>query len=150
MDTLQESVIKIDEVRSLLVEAGYDPQAAYLECVHQLRLTAELLERHGMEGMRRRISPTALYGDLSRGERVVGPEVRDRMREILGEIRSGAFAREWLEKIASDPEWPEADLARQRSDDLEEAGEAVRRLYADPDAPERQRRNERLGNIAEA
>lgn len=114
----------------VLVEAGYPPEAAYLECVQQLRLTAELLERFGPDGMRRRISPTALYGDLTRGERIIGPEVKHRMEEALGEIRSGAFARAWLEAARSDSSALAAMLAERNSPALEAAGAVVRGLYA--------------------
>jgi ketol-acid reductoisomerase len=113
----------------VLVEAGYPEEMAYLECVQQLRLTAELVERYGVEGMRRRISPTALFGDLSRGERLIDADVRNRMSEILREVRDGTFAREWLATCA-DPEWPGAQLMRAHDMRLERAGEVIRRLYA--------------------
>lgn len=77
-----------------LVEAGYSPEIAYLECVHQLKFLADLLHERGVTGMRRGISGTALYGDVTRGPRVVGPEARREMRAMLAEIRSGAFAKE--------------------------------------------------------
>jgi len=114
-----------------LVAAGYPAEAAYLECVQQLRLTAELLERHGPEGMRRRISPTALWGDLTRGERLIDAGVRARLAEILGEIRSGAFAREWLAWAAADPEWIRHGLETARSAELERCGRVVRGLFAE-------------------
>ncbi|MBI1799025.1 MAG: ketol-acid reductoisomerase [Candidatus Eisenbacteria bacterium] len=83
-----------------LVEAGYAPELAYLECVHQLRYLAELLHERGVAGLRRSISGTALYGDLTRGPRVIGGASRKAMREVLEEIRSGAFAREWMAEAA--------------------------------------------------
>lgn len=79
-----------------LVEAGYPPEFAYLECVHELKQIADLLYHHGLSGMRRRISNTAEYGDVTRGPRVIDDHVRARMREILTEVRDGRFAREWL------------------------------------------------------
>jgi ketol-acid reductoisomerase len=84
-----------------LVEQGYTPEVAYLECVHQLRYLAELLHARGVAGMRRGISGTALYGDLTRGPRVIDAGSRAALRELLGEIRSGAFAREWLAEVAA-------------------------------------------------
>jgi len=117
----------------ILVESGYPAEMAYLECVQQLKLTAELVERFGVEGMRRRISPTALFGDLNRGPRLLDAGFRDRLRLILEEIRSGAFAREWLEKARNDAAWPEDDLARARTGVLEDAGEIVRGLYSPPE-----------------
>jgi ketol-acid reductoisomerase len=111
-----------------LVEAGYPDELAYLECVQQVRLTAELVERLGLEGMRRRISPTALWGDLTRGPRLIDVKVRARLAEILQEIRSGVFAREWLER-AGGTGWPEQDLAQARHERLERAGRTVRSLF---------------------
>ena len=82
-----------------LVEAGYSPEVAYLECVHQLRYLAELLHDRGPAGFRRGISATARYGDVTRGERVVGEPSRAAMRAVLAEIQSGAFAREWRAEV---------------------------------------------------
>ena len=84
-----------------LVEGGAAPELAFLECVHQLKYLADLLHERGVAGMREGISGTALYGDLTRGTRVVGAESRRAMREILAEIRSGAFAREWQAEVAA-------------------------------------------------
>ena len=84
-----------------LVREGYTPAVAYLECVHQLHFLAELLHTRGVAGLRRGISGTALYGDLTRGPRVVNETSRAAMREMLAEIRSGAFAREWLAEVAA-------------------------------------------------
>ena len=84
-----------------LVEAGYAPEMAYLECVHQLRYLAELLHERGMAGARRSISATALYGDLTRGPRIVDEGTRRELRRVLEEIRSGAFAREWAAEVAA-------------------------------------------------
>ena len=84
-----------------LVEAGYTPEVAYLECVHQLKYLADLLHARGVAGLRRGISGTALYGDLTRGPRVVNESSRAAMRALLAEIRSGEFAREWLAEVAA-------------------------------------------------
>lgn len=84
-----------------LVERGYTPEVAYLECVHQIKYLADLLHERGIAGFRRAISGTALYGDLTRGPRVIGDASRAAMGEILEEIRSGAFAREWLAESAA-------------------------------------------------
>jgi len=83
-----------------LVARGYTPEVAYLECVHQVKYLADLLHERGVAGFRRAISGTALYGDVTRGPRVIGPAARKEMARILDEIRSGAFAREWLEESA--------------------------------------------------
>jgi ketol-acid reductoisomerase len=79
-----------------LVEAGYDPRLAYFECLHELKLIADLMYEKGIQGMRYSISNTAEYGDMTRGKRVVGEESRAAMKEILAEIQSGEFAREWI------------------------------------------------------
>ncbi|MDW5596748.1 ketol-acid reductoisomerase [Conexibacter stalactiti] len=79
-----------------LVEAGYDPRLAYFEVLHELKLIVDLMYEKGIAGMRYSISNTAEYGDITRGRRVVTDETRKAMREILGEIQSGAFAREWI------------------------------------------------------
>jgi ketol-acid reductoisomerase len=112
----------------VLTEAGYSPEIAYLECVHQLEQLARLISTEGPDGMRRRISGTALYGELTRGPGILGDESRRRMKEALEDIRSGRFAREWLK---------ESESGRRRLRDLRkaadkhpvaEAGRAVRKL----------------------
>jgi ketol-acid reductoisomerase len=79
-----------------LTEAGYAPEMAYFECLHELKLIVDLIYRGGLGFMRYSISDTAEYGDLTRGERVITPAVREEMRRLLADIRSGAFAREWI------------------------------------------------------
>jgi ketol-acid reductoisomerase len=79
-----------------LVDAGYDPQLAYFECLHEMKLIVDLVYEKGLAGMRYSISNTAEYGDMTRGPRVVGEASRKAMQELLGEIQSGEFAREWI------------------------------------------------------
>ncbi|CAA9488309.1 MAG: Ketol-acid reductoisomerase (NADP(+)) [uncultured Solirubrobacteraceae bacterium] len=79
-----------------LVDAGYDPRLAYFECLHELKLIVDLMYEKGIGGMRDSISNTAEYGDLTRGPRVIGEQSRQAMKEVLGEIQSGAFAREFI------------------------------------------------------
>jgi ketol-acid reductoisomerase len=79
-----------------LVDAGYDPRLAYFECLHELKLIVDLMYEKGIAGMRYSISNTAEYGDMTRGKRVISQATREAMREILGEIQSGDFAREWI------------------------------------------------------
>jgi ketol-acid reductoisomerase len=79
-----------------LVEAGYQPEVAYFECLHELKLIVDLLHEGGMAKMHRFISETAQYGDLTRGPRVIDAHTRERMRAILREIQDGTFAREWV------------------------------------------------------
>ena len=79
-----------------LVEAGYQPECAYYEVLHELKLIVDLIQAHGIQGMRRRVSDTAEYGDVTRGPRVIGPEAREAMQDLLDEIQTGEFAREWI------------------------------------------------------
>jgi len=97
-----------------LVKAGYQPEVAYYECMHELKLIVDLLHEGGLKKMHEFISETAAYGDLVSGPRVVDTHVRDNMQEILDEIRDGTFARNWIaENKAGQPEYKrlmEADL----------------------------------------
>ena len=81
-----------------LVEAGYQPESAYFECLHELKLIVDLLYEHGLSGMWFSVSETAEYGGLTRGPRIVGSSVKQEMKKVLDEIRSGEFAREWVEE----------------------------------------------------
>ena len=79
-----------------LVDAGYDPRLAYFECLHELKLIVDLMYEKGITGMRYSISNTAEYGDVTRGDRVITEATRQSMRDILADIQSGDFAREWV------------------------------------------------------
>ncbi len=79
-----------------LVAAGYQPESAYFECLHELKLIVDLMYEQGIAGMRYSISDTAEYGDLTRGPRVINDAVRAEMGRILAEIRDGTFAEEWI------------------------------------------------------
>ena len=79
-----------------LVEAGYDPRLAYFECLHELKLIVDLMYEKGVQGMRDSISNTAEYGDMTRGPKVIGEPAREAMRQILADIQSGEFAKEWI------------------------------------------------------
>jgi len=79
-----------------LVNAGYQPESAYFECLHELKLIVDLMYEQGIAGMRYSISDTAEYGDVTRGPRVINAAVRAEMQTILDEIKSGAFAEEWI------------------------------------------------------
>jgi ketol-acid reductoisomerase len=81
-----------------LVEAGYAPEIAYFECLHELKLIVDLIQEGGLAYMRYSISDTAEYGDYTRGPRVINQQTRAEMKKILGEIQSGEFAREWIEE----------------------------------------------------
>ncbi|MBI5415811.1 MAG: ketol-acid reductoisomerase [Candidatus Omnitrophica bacterium] len=79
-----------------LIEAGYAPEMAYFECVHELKLIVDLIYEGGIVGMRQRVSDTAEYGDYTRGPRIITDRTRKEMKKILKEIQSGKFAREWM------------------------------------------------------
>ncbi len=79
-----------------LVEAGYQPEIAYFECMHELKLIVDLMYEKGIAGMRDSISNTAEYGDVTRGPDIITEETKDTMRDILADIQDGSFAREWL------------------------------------------------------
>jgi ketol-acid reductoisomerase len=84
-----------------LVGAGYQPESAYFECLHELKLIVDLMYEQGISGMRFSISDTAEYGDLTRGPRVINTAVREEMGRILGEIQDGTFAKEWVAENAN-------------------------------------------------
>ena len=91
-----------------LVEAGYPPEMAYFECCHEVKLIVDLIYEGGLANMRYSISNTAEYGDLTRGKRVIGPEVRQAMKKILADIQSGKFADEWISECkAGQPHFKE-------------------------------------------
>jgi len=79
-----------------LVEAGYQPEMAYFECLHELKLITDMIYETGIMGMRARVSDTAEYGDLTRGSRIITEKTKEEMRKILSEIQCGQFAREWI------------------------------------------------------
>ncbi len=81
-----------------LVAAGYQPEMAYFECLHEVKLIVDAVFVHGLSGMHRRVSDTAEYGDYTRGKRVVSQTAREEMKKILKEIQSGSFAKEWMEE----------------------------------------------------
>lgn len=112
----------------VLVEAGYPPEAAYFECVHEVKQIADLVYADGLAGMRRRISNTAAYGGLTRGPRLVGPAVREEMRKILDEIRSGRFAEEWTRECRSGKAAMALLAAAEARHASEQTGEGIRRL----------------------
>jgi ketol-acid reductoisomerase len=100
-----------------LVEAGYRPEIAYFECLHELKLIVDLLYEGGMEKMHSFVSETCKYGDLVSGPRIINSETRERMREVLKDIQSANFARDWiLENQAGRPRYNalmRADLEHQ-------------------------------------
>jgi len=109
-----------------LVQAGYDPEMAYFECLHELKLIADLMYEKGLSGMRYSISNTAEYGDYTRGKRVITEQTRAAMREILDEIQSGAFAREWIAENRAGQENFKRMRAEQADKQIEHVGAELR------------------------
>ena len=109
-----------------LVEAGYAPEMAYFECLHELKLIVDLIYEGGLTNMYYSVSNTAQYGGMSRGKRIVGFEAREEMEQILEDIQSGAFAREWiLENQANRPVFRALTRATE-SHPVEEVGKRLR------------------------
>ncbi|HSR68077.1 MAG TPA: ketol-acid reductoisomerase [Acidobacteriota bacterium] len=110
-----------------LVEAGYQPEVAYFECLHELKLIVDLMYRGGLNYMRYSVSDTAEYGDYSAGPRVINEEVRQEMGKLLAEIRDGSFARRWIEECESGQPRFRSSRTRERYHAIEEVGAKLRR-----------------------
>lgn len=111
-----------------LTEAGYQPEIAYFECLHEMKLIVDLMYEGGIENMRYSISDTAQWGDFVSGPRVINDETRERMKEILEDIQSGQFAKDWiLENQANRPRY-NAINARENKSQITEVGRELREL----------------------
>jgi ketol-acid reductoisomerase len=111
-----------------LVEAGYDPRLAYFECLHELKLIVDLMYEKGISGMRYSISNTAEYGDLTRGKRVIGEQSRAAMKQLLAEIQSGEFAREWIAENNAGQENFQRMRAEEQNHQIEREGKELRSM----------------------
>jgi ketol-acid reductoisomerase len=111
-----------------LVEAGYDPRLAYFECLHELKLIVDLMYEKGISGMRYSISNTAEYGDLTRGKRIISDQTRQAMKEILGEIQSGEFAKEWIAENRAGQENFQRMREEQKDHQIEREGKELRSM----------------------
>lgn len=109
----------------VLVEAGYNPETAYFETIFELKLIVDLLWKEGISGMRSRISPTARFGDVTRGDRVIDGRVKEEMKRILSEIESGQFTKEFLTEIES-PDYLRK-LEDQKNHPIEKIGSELRK-----------------------
>ena len=121
-----------------LVEAGYEPESAYFETLHELKLIVDLLYEGGLSWMRYSISDTAEYGDYTRGPRIITDESRAEMKRILTEIQSGAFAREWMAQAREGAPFLLEQRAANRSHPIEKIGHQLRQMmpFLDPKTPE--------------
>ena len=113
-----------------LVGAGYAPELAYFECLHEVKLIADLIHTRGIAGMRAAISSTAAYGDVTRGRRVIGPATRAAMQELLREIQSGAFADEWMRELAAGRAQLRSQAEADAAHPIEEVGQRLRATMA--------------------
>jgi ketol-acid reductoisomerase len=111
-----------------LVDAGYDPKLAYFECLHELKLIVDLMYEKGLSGMRFSVSNTAEYGDYTRGKRIISETTRQAMRDVLGEIQSGAFAREWIAENRAGQENFMRMRAEQADHQIEREGKQLRSM----------------------
>ena len=119
-----------------LVEAGYQPEMAYFECLHEMKLIVDLLYQGGLEYMRYSISNTAEYGDYTRGKRIITAETRREMKKILEEIRSGQFARDWILENRAGAAMFKSTRRRERQHPIAETGRQLRRMMTWIDAKE--------------
>jgi ketol-acid reductoisomerase len=117
-----------------LVDAGYQPEVAYFECLHELKLIVDLMYRGGLDYMRYSISDTAEYGDYVAGPHIVGAHTREVMKKLLAEIQDGSFARRWIGENAAGRPAFEAERTRQRAHPIEKVGAALRKMmpFLDP------------------
>ena len=112
----------------ILVEAGYQPEIAYFECLHEMKLIVDLMYEGGLSYMRYSVSDTAEYGDYSRGHRVISDRVRAEMKRILHEVQDGTFAREWVsENQAGRPNFKE-QRRQEQAHPIEEVGRRLRAM----------------------
>ena len=111
-----------------LVEAGYQPESAYFECMHELKLIVDLMYQGGLNYMRYSISNTAEYGDYTRGPRIITEDTRTEMRKILKEIQTGQFAREWILENKANQAGFKATRKREKFHMVEEVGKRLRAL----------------------
>ena len=119
-----------------LVEAGYQPEMAYFECMHELKLIVDLFYQGGLNYMRYSVSNTAEYGDYTRGPRIVNDETRAEMKKILHEVQTGQFAREWILENRAGAASFKAIRRRERQHEVEEVGRRLRRLMTWIDSKE--------------
>ncbi len=109
-----------------LVEAGYAPEMAYFECLHEMKLIVDLMYEKGITGMRAAISDTAKWGDVNVGRRIITPATKEEMKKVLGEIQSGQFAREWMKENAEGRHNFDSKLEADKNHQIEKVGEKLR------------------------
>ena len=117
-----------------LVDAGYQPEVAYFECMHELKLIVDLFYRGGLSYMRYSVSDTAEHGDYYSGQKVITDDTREAMQSILADIQSGAYAEEWLDENEKGRPWFNAARERERNQPIEQVGRELRAMmpWLDP------------------
>ena len=117
-----------------LTEAGYQPEVAYFECLHELKLIVDLMYRGGLSYMRYSVSDTAEYGDYVSGPRVVDARTKETMQKVLAEIQSGAFAKKWIEENQQGRRWFDEERKREVTHPIEQVGTQLRAMmpFLDP------------------
>ena len=128
-----------------LVEAGYQPEIAYFECLHELKLIVDLMYQGGLNYMRYSVSDTAEHGDYTGGPRIVTDETRKEMRKMLAEIQDGTYARNWIEEDAKGRPWFNAQREREQNQQTRRGRRAAARADAVPEAREASPACGRLG-----
>lgn len=133
----------IKQAYETLVDAGYSPEMAYFECLNEMKLIVDLMYEGGLGGMWDSVSDTAEFGGLTKGDVVVDEHARENMEEVLDDVQSGAFAREWIaENQANRPAYRQLRQA-EKDHEIEEVGERLRDLFAwAEDAESNEERNE--------
>jgi len=111
-----------------LVDSGYQPEIAYFECLHELKLIVDLMYQGGLGYMRYSISDTAEHGDYTAGARIITDETRHEMRRILAEIRDGSYARQWLAEDAAGRPWFNEIRRREQQHPIEQVGAKLRAM----------------------
>ena len=111
-----------------LVEAGYQPEVAYFECMHELKLIVDLMYRGGLNYMRYSVSDTAEHGDYTGGPRIITDETRQAMRQVLAEVRDGSYARMWIDEDQAGRPWFTAQRRKEQEHAIEKVGAELRAM----------------------
>jgi ketol-acid reductoisomerase len=118
----------VESAFNTLVEAGYQPEIAYFECLHELKLIVDLFYQGGLSYMRYSVSDTAEHGDYTGGPKIITDETREAMKRILQDIRSGSYAEEWIDENVNGRPWFEKRRAEARSSQIEQVGKSLRKM----------------------
>jgi ketol-acid reductoisomerase len=118
----------VESAFNTLVEAGYQPEIAYFECMHELKLIVDLMYQGGLNYMRYSVSDTAEHGDYTGGPKIITDQTRGTMKKMLADIQTGAYAEEWIEENANGRPWFEARRREARSSQIEQVGRELRKM----------------------